>query len=154
MNKGVSLLEVSVALLIITTSLIVFLDLATNYLRTVKNANELFVMYVLSYEGIELAIAWRNKAVEVPFSSSAYPPNINDSYCISFSGGNINLQSSKSPCPVSFLGQPPNIRYYRILNFQTINNIIYVTSSVTSTIWKSPSIQLNTILTPWHIVFP
>jgi Tfp pilus assembly protein PilV len=89
MNKGVSLLEVSVALLIITTSLIVFLDLATNYLRTVKNANELFVMNVLSYEGIELAIAWRNKAVEVPFSSSAVPPNINDRYCISFSGGLI-----------------------------------------------------------------
>jgi outer membrane cobalamin receptor len=155
MNKGVSFAEVSIAIFIIAVSLVVFLNLALNYLRTVKNANELFIMNSLAQEGLELAIAWRNKNVEAPFGSSVYPPTINGNYCISFSGGNINLQPSGSSCQVSFLGQPPNIRYYRILNFQTdVNNAISVTSSVTSTIWKSPPIQLNTILTPWHTVFP
>jgi hypothetical protein len=154
MNKGVSFAEVCIAIFIIAVSLVVFLNLALNYLRTVKNANELFIMNSLAQEGLELAIAWRNKNVETPFGSPATPPQINGSYCISFSGGNINLQPSGSSCQVSFLGQPPNIRYYRILNFQTINDIIYVTSSVNSSVWRSPLIQLNTILTPWHIVFP
>jgi hypothetical protein len=156
MKKGVSLPEISIALLIIVISLVVFLTLASNYLRTVKNASELFIMNSLAQEGLELAIAWRNKQIEIPFGSTTSSPRINDNYCIYFIGNNINLQSSLGqPCEVSFLGQRPNIRYYRILNFQTNgNNVIYVTSSVTSNVWKSPPIQLNTILTPWHIVFP
>jgi hypothetical protein len=156
MNKGVSFAEVSIALLIITISVVVFLALASNYLRTIKNASELFIMNSLAQEGLELAIAWRNKSVEVPLTPEApvAPPTIGGSYCIFFNGDNINLQQSGSPCPVSFLSQPPNINYYRILNFQTINNVIYVTSSVNSAIWRSPLIQLHTILTPWHTVFP
>jgi hypothetical protein len=154
MNKGVSFAEISIAILIIVISLVVFLNLASNYIRTVKNVSELFIMNSLAQEGLELAIAWRNKAVEVPFASFATLPSINGNYCISFSGNNINLQSQSSPCQVSFLGQSPNINYYRILNFQTISNVINVTSSVNSSFWRSPLIQLNTILTPWHIVFP
>jgi hypothetical protein len=153
MNKGVSLVEVSIALLIITISLVVFLTLASNYIRTVKTINELFIMNFLAQEGLELVIAWRNKQVEAPFGSFIAPPTINGAYCISFSNNDINLQPSGSPCKISFLGESPNINYYRILNFQTINNVIYVTSSVNSSIWKSPLIQLHTILTPWHIVF-
>jgi type II secretory pathway pseudopilin PulG len=157
MKKGVSLPEISIALLIIVISLVVFLTLASNYLRTVKNASELFIMNSLAQEGLELAIAWRNKQIEIPFGSTTSPPRISVNYCISFSvsDNDIKLQPPGSSCEVSFLGQRPNIRYYRILNFQTDgNNVISVTSFVTSTIWKSPSIQLNTILTPWHIVFP
>jgi type II secretory pathway pseudopilin PulG len=154
MNKGVSFVEISIALLIISISLIIFLTLASNYLRTIKNATELFVMNSLAQEGLELAIAWRNKNVEVSFASLMTPPSINGNYCIFFSGNNINLQQSGSPCQVSFLGQSANIKYNRILNFQTNNNVIYVTSLVNSSIWKSPAIKLNTILTPWHIVFP
>jgi hypothetical protein len=156
MNKGVSFAEVCIAIFIIAVSLVVFLNLALNYLRTVKNANELFIMNSLAQEGLELAIAWRNKSVEVPLTPEApvAPPTIGGSYCIFFSDDNINLQQSGSSCPVSFLGQQPNITYYRILNFQTINDVIYVTSSVNSSLWRSPLIQLNTILTPWHIVFP
>jgi prepilin-type N-terminal cleavage/methylation domain-containing protein len=154
MKKGVSLPEISIALLIIAISLVVFLTLASNYLRTVKNASELFIMDSLAQEGLELAIAWRNKQIEVPFGSTTPPPTINGNYCISFSGNNINLQRSPRPCQVSFLGPSPNINYYRILNFRTDSNIISVVSSVNSSIWRSPSIELNTILTPWHIVFP
>jgi len=154
MKKGVSLPEISIALLIIAVSLVVFLTLASNYLRTVKNASELFIMNSLAQEGLELAIAWRNKQIEIPFGSTTSSPRISGNYCISFIGNNINLQPSPRPCPVSFLGRSPNINYYRILNFQTIGNVIYVTSSVNSSIWRSPPIQLNTILTPWHIVFP
>jgi hypothetical protein len=154
MNKGVSFAEVSISLLIIIISLVVFLALASNYLRTVKNANELFILNSLAHEGIELAIAWRNKSVEIPFGSTVSSPSVNGSYCLSLIGGNIVLSGPSSFCQVSFLGQSPNINYYRILKFQTINNVIYVTSSVNSSIWRSPLIELNTILTPWHIVFP
>jgi Tfp pilus assembly protein PilV len=70
MKKGVSLPEISIALLIIVISLVVFLTLASNYLRTVKNASELFIMNSLAQEGLELAIAWRNKQIEAPFGST------------------------------------------------------------------------------------
>jgi len=153
MKQGVSLLEASIALLIIIVALVVFLTLASNYLRTVRYATELYVMNSLAQEGLELVIAWRNKKIEVPFEETVVLPPVNGSYCISFSNNNINLQPSGSPCTVSFLGQRPNINYYRILNFSTNNDIISVTSSINSSIWRDPFIQLNIKLTPWHIIF-
>ena len=154
MKKGVSLVEVSISLLIIVTSLIVFLSLSSNYLITVRNSIDLYTMGVLAQEGLELAYGWRNKSVEVDFGDLINPPQINGNFCINFSNNNINLSLSQNPCPINFIGQSPPITYYRILNFRTDSNkLIYVTSSVNSSLRNLNNVSLRIILTPWHVIF-
>lgn len=162
MKKGSSLIEVAIASLIIITALIVFLIISSNYLRTLKNAEELFILNSLAFEGTELLTGLRNKLIETTYEkeglSITTPPNWRGNYCLNFDANINKIQlDSTFPCQVKFLGDQPNIQYYRILkiDLKTHKDTTYllVTSTVTSTIWPSPPIEINKILTPWHPSF-
>lgn len=63
-DKAVSLPEVLIATFIITTSLIIFLTLASNQLRTLKFAQQNFIANYVAFEGLQLVLAYRNSLID------------------------------------------------------------------------------------------
>ena len=149
MKKGTTFGELMIVLLIVSASLIIFLRLSVDYLRSLVFARELFILNNILYSKYQFLIAYRNKALESPFSPtgiSSVMPSFNFN-CINFSNGTFLTSSGQCRETVGNLGIT-----YRISNSTLSNNTgikVVIDGSLLSTLGRI-SASLSGILTPWH----
>lgn len=154
LNRAFSLSEGIIALSIIALSITILASLAVNYFVILNSVRQRFLALNLAQEGLELALALRNKQIETD-SSPWLGISSAGKYCLSFntSTWSFNVQSVQSSLNLCQI--IPG--YSRILIYEdlenssntnlTISNAVRVTSEVS---FGNDRIKLNTIITKWH----
>ncbi len=154
-RKAFSLVEVILVLFLLTLSVSFLVTFAFNYLRILVSIRERFVALNLAQEGLELAIALRNKQIETGGSPWYGSISVPGSYCLSFNTSTRKISTttpvdSSKGCPIKINGLPV---YFRLIRYEQIGNIPTATSvKIISkvTFGKDDFVQLNTLLTRWH----
>lgn len=153
--KGFTLPEGIIALAIFTLSVGILSALAINYISILISIKERFLALNFAQEGLELALALRDKQIESGISNNWLGITTAGSYCIYFNTQNqkIITQQSLNPCEI-FPGYKRLVTYYDAINGSNNNlinsNIVKITSEV---FWgKNDKIKLETIITKWHPV--
>lgn len=149
-KNGLSFSEVVISFTIISTLFVVFLSLTYNYLIILTTTKERLIALSLAQEGLELALALRNKQYET--SSPANWLGIDSvpgTYCLSFNTTSKTIIATLSAdyCEVFSL---PNTIFKRLVSYTTITDIttrsVIVTSSVS---FGNQQVSLDTILINW-----
>ena len=151
MDKGFSLTELAIALFILVLSVVFLVTLGVNYLLILNSVKSRYLALNLAQEGIELAIALRNKQIETG-SQPWVGVNASSTYCLSFNTTTkqINVLSSSNPCPTTIPGYTRLIRYSDFLK-QTSDLTKATATKVTSEVYFGrDKIQLDVVLTKWH----
>ncbi len=149
-----SLAEISIALLILSLSVSFLTTLALNYFTILNSVKERFIALNLAQEGLELAIALRNKQIEdynnnIPW----YGVRGLGSYCLSFdNSGNVLVNDptdSEKGCSINGVSG-----YSRLITYQSFLDPNYAVKVISKVRFgKNDIVQLNTVLTKWHLVF-
>jgi type II secretory pathway pseudopilin PulG len=157
MKKSFTLPELSVAILIISVALLVFLVLSSNFIFNLVNAKKIFLLMQTNQSALEFLIAFRNKSLETTdFDSIQWFNNLGSGkYCLKINKtagfvSSINLENSSQPCLFRFifLNTPFKIFHYFDINIQ--NNFAYITSTSYMSDRILPKSDLSLILTNWH----
>ena len=153
MDKGFSLIELAIALFILVLSVVFLVTLGINYLLILNSVKSRYLALNLAQEGIELAIALRNKQIETGSSPSWLGVNTKGSYCLSFNTTTkqINVFSSSNPCSTTIPGYTRLITYSDFLNPGNTDLKTAAATKVTSEVYFGrDKIQLDVVLTKWH----
>jgi Tfp pilus assembly protein PilV len=159
MKNGLSFTEVIIAFSIISIFLTSFFNWILNYLITLNTIKERLIALSLAQEGLELAIALRNKAYETSSPSNWLDSEgriyLNNSYCLRLetSTGEIMASSTRNidSCKIYNYN---NIDFYRLVSYSNDENYV---NGRTSTIVSSQvnflnqTVELKTILVDWRI---
>lgn len=162
-DKGTTFGELMIVFLIISVALIIFLRIASDYIRSLVFAKEMFIMESLLQEKYQMLIAYRNKLLE-----RDYGPEGLTQVSFNFSTGNykiefntttekINLTPSTSDQTFKFItGKETNFKY--LINLQNngnyVSSTIYIYSPKIRQNLLSPlKLYLQGIITPWHPAF-
>jgi prepilin-type N-terminal cleavage/methylation domain-containing protein len=153
MDKGFSLIELAIALFILVLSVVFLVTLGINYLLILNSVKSRYLALNLAQEGIELAIALRNKQIETG-SQPWVGVDASGIYCLSFNTTTKKIATSTptSPrgCPTTIPGYTRLIRYSDFLN-QTTDLKTATATKVTSEVYFGrDKIQLDLVLTKWH----
>jgi hypothetical protein len=118
-NKSFSIPEILLIFFIINTTLIVFLRLSSDYLKTLVFSKELFILNSALNEKYQMAIAYKNLAyADKNTTSLVFDTGTNINYCFEFDTSNYRIITSTASdyCEYKFLnGEKPGINYK--LNF-------------------------------------
>ncbi len=156
MKRGTSFPEIMIALLIISTALVIFLKIAGDYIRTLVFAKEMFVLNSTLQEKYQLLIAYRNKMLERDFTAAG-PPVITETlpsgnFCLYFNPATSKINISSPPCWHKFLNNnDPNINY--IVNVINSGDLSTINISASSTKPFKLEVNLGGFLTRWHPLF-
>jgi prepilin-type N-terminal cleavage/methylation domain-containing protein len=151
MDKGFSLIELAIALFILVLSVVFLVTLGINYLLILNSVKSRYLALNLAQEGIELAIALRNKQIET--GSQPWVGVIESrTYCLSFntSTKQINVFASTDPCPTTIPGYTRLISYSDFLNQTTNLTTATATKVISEVYFGRDKIQLDVVLTKWH----
>lgn len=154
LNKGLSLSETIIVFAIISFFIASFFNWILNYLIILNTAKERLVALSLAQEGLELAIALRNKQYETtPPPSDWLGVNPGD-YCISLetSTGKI-ITSTPTDIDGCQVFNSQNLIFKRLITYS--NDLGYyphassimVTSKVS---FLNQNVKLNTVLIHWR----
>ena len=152
MNKAFTLTELSIGLAILALSLIVLVGLSFSYLSILNSIKTRYLALNFAQEGLELAIALRNKQIEnqlLPWAGVSTA----GSYCLDFDTNTtrIVVSPSSQPCPTRISGYRRLIYYSDFENHSNTNlanvNAIRVVSEV---YFGRDKIKLDVVLTKWH----
>lgn len=150
--RGFTLIEGIIALALITLSVVFLSTLAINYILILTSIKERFLALNFAQEGLELALALRNKQIENGISDNWLGVTTSGGYCLSFntSTKRISVQSTTSPCEV-IPGYKRLIIYQDFKNSKNTDlknlNAVRVTSKV---IFAKDEIKLDTVISKWH----
>jgi prepilin-type N-terminal cleavage/methylation domain-containing protein len=154
-NYGFTMVEMAVALFILSLSIVFLVSLANNYLYILNSYRQRFIALSMAQEGIELAIALRNKQIETTPVSSNWLGVNTSSNCLKFntSTSNIEPTPTSEPCEV-FPGYKRLVKYS---DFQNPGNPLNAATSVKIvsevSFGKGNTTTLDLILIKWHPVF-
>ncbi len=157
-KRGITITEAGIALFILLISIAYLNNLAVSYMLTLSSVKERYLANSLAQEGIELAIALRNKQFEhnVGRVNPTNPvewlgiPNETDTYCLGLENGEIKTSTSPTEgCLIIITSSPV---FYRKIKFEKYgsenfasSSIVKVTSEVTFR--NLEPIKIETILT-------
>jgi len=152
MKKGFTLPELTVTLSILVLSLTALIALATGYLSILNSYRQRFLGLNVTQEGVEIALALRNKQIEKGESRNWLGVTEAGTYCINFDpiSRQIKVYPSSNPCEV-FYGYRRLIRYSDFEN--SSNNNLTTTRAVkviSETYFNNNKISLDIVLTKWH----
>jgi type II secretory pathway pseudopilin PulG len=163
MKNGLSFTEVIIAFSIISILLASFFNWILNYLITLNTIKERLIALSLAQEGLELAIALRNKAYETDTDTDTDTdtiPNwlgnnidLNSSYCLKLetSTGEIMANSTTdiNSCKVYNYN---NIDFHRLISYSSDTDyVIGKTSTIVNSKvnFLNQTVELKTILVNW-----
>lgn len=157
MKNGISLTETIIVFTIITIFVYAFFNWIFNYLVALNTIKERLIALSLAQEGLELAIALRNKAYETTTLGNwlDYRNNINinlnNSYCLELvtTTGEIRVTSTMDPCEVYNYN---NLLFKRLISYSNDQGYVSNLSStiVTSRVeFLNQKVELKTILVNW-----
>jgi len=156
---GFTLPELTIALSILALSVVFLLSLGNSYLSILNSYRQRYLALNIAQEGLELALALRNKQIERGISSDWLGVANASSYCLQFdiNTGEIRVISSSNPCETfrdqGGLSYQRLIRYY---DFENPNNTDLRTATSAKVIsevhFGRDKISLDIILTKWHPV--
>jgi len=154
MNKAFTLVELTIAFMILLLSLTVLAGLSFGYLSILNSIKTRYIALNIAQEGIEYAIALRNKQIEKGFSPW---PGVAErgSYCLYFvtTTKEVIAVPSTTPCPTMISEYRRLIHYYDFENPENLllhySNAVRVTSEVD---FRGEKFKLDVILTKWHPV--
>ncbi len=155
MKNGLSFTEVIIAFSIISILLASFFNWILNYLITLNTIKERLIALSLAQEGLELAIALRNKAYETNTIPNWLGNNIdlNSSYCLKLetSTGKIMANSTTdiNSCKVYNYN---NIDFHRLVSYSSDTDyVIGKTSTIVNSKvnFLNQTVELKTILVNW-----
>jgi hypothetical protein len=154
MDKGFSLTELAIALFILVLSVVFLVTLGINYLLILNSVKSRYLALNLAQEGIELAIALRNKQIETG-SQSWVGVSTKGSYCLSFNTATQKIvtstPSSPQGCSTAIPGYTRLITYSDFLNPGNTDLTTATATKVTSEVYFGrDKIQLDVVLTKWH----
>lgn len=162
-NKGTTFGELMIVFLIISVALIVFLKIASDYIRSLVFAKEMFIMESLLQEKYQMLIAYRNKMLEKNFEASGLSQNpfsFTDSrYAIEFNTttGKITLMPISADQSLKFItGATTDFKY--LVNIQNNGNYVSTTISIYTpkirqNLFSPLKLYFQGIITPWHPAF-
>jgi prepilin-type N-terminal cleavage/methylation domain-containing protein len=159
MKKGFTLPELTIALSILLLSAVVLVSLGTSYLSILNSYRQRFLTLNIAQEGIELALALRNKQIERGIASNWLGVTNAGSYCLQFdiNTGEIRTISSSTPCET--FRDRGGLSYRRLVSysdFENPNNNNLTSSRavkvVSEVYFGREKISLDIILTKWHPV--
>jgi Tfp pilus assembly protein PilV len=153
-NYGFTIVEMAVALFILSLSIVFLVSLANNYLYILNSYRQRFIALSMAQEGIELAVALRNQQIEKGNVATwlGVTTSIN---CLKFntSTSNIEPTPTSEPCEV-FPGYKRLVKYS---DFQNPGNPLNAATSVKIvsevSFGKGNTTTLDLILIKWHPVF-
>lgn len=154
---GFSLPELTIALSILLLSVIVLVSLATSYLSILNSYKKRFLALNITQEGIELAIALRNKQIENLNAGNWLGIATSGYYCLEFNTSSqeiiVTPTTSSGYCEV-YPGYQRKITYSDFQD-QSKSDLKAATSVkvVSETIFGNDSVSLSVILTKWHPIF-
>lgn len=145
-NRGLSFSETIIAFTIITTLFVTFLKLTYNYFIVLSTAKERLIGLSLAQEGLELAIALRNKQYETSVTNwLGVDPG--SSYCLKFDTTTLHITTSSAPTEGCEVFSTPNMTFKRLVSYTLITaSSVIVTSTVN---FADQKISLDTILVNW-----
>jgi prepilin-type N-terminal cleavage/methylation domain-containing protein len=153
-NYGFTMVEMTVALFILSLSIVFLVSLANNYLYILNSYRQRFIALSMAQEGIELAVALRNQQIEKG-NVATWLGVTTSSNCLKFntSTSNIELTPTSEPCEV-FPGYKRLVKYS---DFQNPGNPLNAATSVKIvsevSFGKGNTTTLDLILIKWHPVF-
>lgn len=157
MKKAFTLAELAIVLFILVLSVVSLASLGFNYLSILNSIRTRYLALNVVQEGLELAIALRNKQIETGLSPSGLSPwvgvSTKGSYCISFntSTQQIIVSPSTDPCLTQIPGYTRLITYSDFLNANNTDLTTAIATRVTSEVYFGrDKIKLDTVLTKWH----
>jgi len=152
MRKAFTFVELTITFSILILSVIFLTSLGSSYLSILNSTRTRYLALNFAQEGIEYAIALRNKQIEGSFSPWS-GVTTSGSYCLSFDSVNekIVVNPSSQPCPTDISSYTRLIRYS---DFESPTNTDLTNSQairVTSEVYfERDQIKLDTVLTRWH----
>ena len=147
-NKGQSVIEIFLALIVFSMALLGLVILVNNYLKVLKTSKDLIIANFLAQEGIELVIAKRNIN---KVQRRNWLEGLPNKFCIDSS---LYIQPANNACPLyiynnqflhSVINGPPT-PFSRLINLDISLNVATVTSIVK---FNGQQVELETIITDW-----
>jgi type II secretory pathway pseudopilin PulG len=151
---GLTLPELLIGLMVLIISITVLVSLASGYLSILNSYRQRFIALSMAQEGIELAIALRNKQLETTPVSNWLGVSTS-SNCLKFNTSTSNIEPipTSTPCEV-FPGYKRLVKYS---DFKNLGNPLNIATSVkiVSEVFfgNNDKVALDVILTKWHGVF-
>lgn len=157
-QRGITITEAGIALFILLISIAYLNNLAVSYMLTLSSVKERYLANSLAQEGIELAIALRNKQ----FESNTNPVDIKNPaewlgipdegyYCLSLENGEIKTSTilTREDCKIMITSSPV---FYRKIKFEKYDSTIFASSSIVKVISEVTfrnlePVKIETILT-------
>jgi hypothetical protein len=143
--------ELTIALLVLALSVVVLVGLGNSYLSILNSYPQRFLALNVAQEGLELAIALRNKQIELQpvFFSDWLGVTETGTYCLQFntSTGEILAWKSSNPCDV-FPGYKRLITYSNTYFDRLV--FVRVVRVISEVYFEGEKISLDIILTKWH----
>lgn len=159
MKKGFTLTELTIALSVLSLSVVVLVSLGTSYLSILNSFRQRFLALNTAQAGIELALALRNKQIEKETSSNWLGVANAGSYCLVFDINNREIRANPSSNPCETFRDRGGLSYRRLVrysDFQNPNNTNLTNSRavkvVSEVYFGREKISLDIILTKWHPV--
>jgi hypothetical protein len=161
-SKGFTVAELSIAFAILILSVGFLVSLANSYLSILNSYRQRFLALNIAQEGLELALALRNKQIEKEISSNWLGVANAGSYCFVFDVNAQNVQEiiathSTNPCE-TFRDQG-GLSYQRLVSYSDFQNpsntnLRTATSAkvISEVYFGRDKISLDIILTKWHPV--
>jgi len=154
MKKAFTLPELMIAFYILIVSMFFLTGLGIGYLSILNSAKTRYLALNVAQEGIELAIALRNKQIEKEASPWAGVDQAG-TYCLSFdtSTQQINISSSINPCSTQIPGYTRLISYSDFLSPTNtdLTTTTTLATRVTSEVhFSGDKIKLSTVLTKYR----
>jgi type II secretory pathway pseudopilin PulG len=153
MKKAFTLPELSISLLLLLLSMAILVGLSFSYLSVLNSIRSKYFALNMAQEGIELAIALRNKQIETS-STPWVGVSTSGSYCLSFNTTTkkIIVISSSNPCKTLTPNYTRLIIYSDFENQSNTNLTIATATKVISKVYfeKNNKVELDVVLTKWH----
>jgi hypothetical protein len=140
MRKAFSFPELTIVFIVLLLSITVLTSLSFSYLSILNSIKTRYIALNLAQEGIELAIALRNKQIETGAQPWAGVSTAG-TYCLEFENGQIIASRFSKPCETKIPG------YQRLITYSGSDSALKVTSEV---YFGRDKIKLETVLTKWH----
>jgi type II secretory pathway pseudopilin PulG len=152
MNKGFTLVELIISLGVLVLSVVVLVGLSVSYLSILNTIRTRYLALNIAQEGIELAIALRNKQIETGSQPWSGVSNAGK-YCLIFSTSTqrIIVESSSQPCPTG-VSDYRRLIYYSDFENPGNTNLENATATrvISEVYFGKDNIQLDVVLTKWH----
>jgi type II secretory pathway pseudopilin PulG len=154
MKKAFTLPELMIAFYVLILSMLFLSGLGVSYLSILNSVRTRYLALNVAQEGIELAIALRNKQIETG-SQPWVGVSTKDSYCLSFNTTTqkiaISTPSSPQGCSTAIPGYTRLITYADFLDSDNTDLTTATATRITSEVYfRGDKIKLDVVLTKWH----